>query len=250
MTSSAIVVENLSKRYGTTTAVDAISFTIPQGATVALLGGNGAGKSTTIAMVLGLLTPTSGRITVLGHDMLRRRYTALPRVNFSSPYVDLPHRLTVWENLYVYAGLYGVVRPRKRIADLAEQLDLVRFLERPSGKLSAGQKTRVALAKALLNEPQVLLLDEPTASLDPDTADRMRSHLETYQRDTGATIFLASHNMPEVERMASHILMLKQGRLVDQGSAAELVARHGRDDLEQAFLAIARGQTEEEEEAA
>ncbi len=238
----AIAVENLTKRYGETLAVDDLSFTVPQGSTVALLGGNGAGKSTTIAMLLGLLTPTSGRLSILGHDMLRCRYSALPQVNFSSPYVDLPHRLTVWENLYVYAGLYGVVRPRRRIEELAEALDLTRFLKRASGALSAGQKTRVALAKCMLNRPLVLLLDEPTASLDPDTADRMRTYLEDYQRDTNATILLASHNMPEVERMASSVLMLKQGKLVDHGTSEELRARHGHDTLEAVFLAIARAE--------
>ena len=242
--SAVIQVENLTKRYAQTLAVDGLSFSVEAGQTVALLGGNGAGKSTTIAMLLGLLTPTSGRITILGHDMRRDRFRALPRINCSSPYVDLPHRLTVWENLNVYARLYGIAKPARRIAELAESLDLQALLKRPAGALSAGQKTRVALAKSLLNAPAILLLDEPTASLDPDTADRMRTYLETYQRQSGATILLASHNMPEVERMSTSILMLKKGKLVDQGTAAALRERHGGATLDQVFVTIARAEDE------
>ena len=181
-------------------------------------------------------------MTVLGHDMARDRFAALARMNFSSPYVALPHRLTVSENLMVYAHLYGVPQARQRIAALAEELQLTAFLDRPAGQLSAGQKTRVALAKSLINEPDLLLLDEPTASLDPDTGDWVRGLLERYRARSGAAILLASHNMAEVERLAAHVLMLKGGRLVDQGSPADLIARYGRDDLEQVFLDIARGQ--------
>jgi ABC-2 type transport system ATP-binding protein len=191
-------------------------------------------------MLLGLLEPTAGTIRILGHDMRRHRYRALPRMNFSSPYVDLPHRLTVRENLGIYGRLYAVPKLGERIAEMARELDLAALLDRPTGQLSAGQKTRVALAKALLNRPDVLLLDEPTASLDPDTADWVRGLLERYRAETGATILLASHNMPEVERLASHVLMMREGRIVDQGAPAELVARYGRDDLEQVFLDIAR----------
>ncbi|MFQ3622185.1 MAG: ABC transporter ATP-binding protein [Acetobacteraceae bacterium] len=237
----AIRAEGLAKRYGEVRAVEALSFTLGRGETLGLLGGNGAGKTTTIALLLGLLIPDAGRIAVLGHDMATDRFAALARMNFSSPYVALPHRLTVRENLTVYGHLYGVRGLRARIARLAEELDLAPLLDRPAGELSAGQKTRAALAKALINTPEVLLLDEPTASLDPDTADRMRGWLERYRAETGAAIVLASHNMSEVERLCHRVLMLKRGRVVDEGAPASLVARYGRDDLEQVFLDIARG---------
>jgi ABC-2 type transport system ATP-binding protein len=237
---NAIEVENLTKRYGDVLAVDGICFAAPTGCTLGLLGGNGAGKTTTIAMMLGLLVPTSGRITVLGHDMARDRFTALARMNFSSPYVALPSRLTVRENMKVYGHLYNVPKVDQRIAILAEELDLGAILDRPAGQLSAGQKTRVALAKALINRPEVLLLDEPTASLDPDTGDLVRTWLEQYRAESGCTILLASHNMAEVERLCSHVVMLKQGQVVDHGSPDELLARYGRQDMEDVFLDIAR----------
>ena len=236
-----IRVTNLVKRYGDVLAVDNIDFTVSTGATVGLLGGNGAGKTTTIAMLLGLLVPTSGAIQVLGHDMARDRFAALARMNFSSPYVSLPHRLSVAENLRVYGHLYNVPDIEARIARLAEELDLTALLDRPAGNLSAGQKTRVALAKALINKPELLLLDEPTASLDPDTGDWVRTWLERYRDETGCAILLASHNMAEVERLCDQVLMLKQGRIVDQGSPADLLTRYKRDDLEDVFLDIARG---------
>jgi ABC-2 type transport system ATP-binding protein len=250
-TDAALVVEHLTKRYPgrggeapPAPAVDDLSFTLPRGGTWGLLGGNGAGKTTTIAMLLGLLVPSAGRILALGHDMARDRFAALARMNFSSPYVALPHRLSVAENLRVYCHLYGVPRAEARIAELAGQLDLTALLHRRAGDLSAGQKTRVALAKALVNRPELLLLDEPTASLDPDTGDWVRSWLERYRDETGCAILLASHNMAEVERLCGvpggHVLMLRQGRMVDQGSPAELLARYGRDDLEEVFLDIAR----------
>jgi ABC-2 type transport system ATP-binding protein len=236
----AIEVAGLSKRYGELLAVDHLSFAVAAGTTTALLGANGAGKTTTIAMLLGLLEPGSGRITVLGEAMPRHRYRVLGRINFSSPYVDLPARLTVRQNLRVYADLYGIAEPSIRLQTLAEGLDLIAFLDRPTGRLSSGQKTRVMLAKALINQPELLLLDEPTASLDPDTADVIRSYLETYQRRHHATVLLASHNMAEVERLCSNVLMLKAGRLVDQGAPAALLQRYGRANLEQVFLDIAR----------
>ena len=237
---NAIHVDDLSKRYGNVLAVDTISFVAPQGSTVGLLGGNGAGKTTTIAMLLGLLVPTSGRITVLGHDVATDRFAALARMNFSSPYVALPARLTVMENMMVYGHLYNVPDVKQRIATLARELNLGEILNRPAGQLSAGQKTRVALAKALINRPEVLLLDEPTASLDPDTGDMVRTWLEQYRAESGCTILLASHNMAEVERLCSHVVMLKKGQVVDRGSPGELLARYGRDDLEAVFLDIAR----------
>lgn len=237
----AIVVAGLAKTYGNVQAVAGIDFTVPQGSVTALLGGNGAGKTTTIAMLLGLLKPSGGGITVLGTDMLRNRHAVLPRLNFSSPYVDLPHRLTVRQNLRVFAQLYDVPDPKQRIAQLAQKLDFTTLLDRPAGALSAGQKTRVALAKALINSPDLLLLDEPTASLDPDTADWVRGLLEDYRAERGATIMLASHNMAEVERLCDQVLMMKQGRIVDRGTPVELIQRYGRDDLEEVFLDIARG---------
>ena len=236
----AIRVRDLTKRYGDVLAVDRVSFSVPVGATLGLLGGNGAGKTTTIGMLLGLLVPTAGSIEVLGHDMARDRFAALARMNFSSPYVSLPSRLTVAENLRVYGHLYDVRGVDRRIAELARELDLAALLDRPAGQLSAGQKTRVALAKALINRPELLLLDEPTASLDPDTGDWVRTWLERYRDESGCTILLASHNMAEVHRLCSDVLMLKQGRIVDHGTPDELLERYGREDLEEVFLDIAR----------
>ena len=237
---NAIEVEELTKRYGDVVAVDHVEFIARRGATVGLLGGNGAGKTTTIAMLLGLLVPTAGRINVLGHDIAKDRFAALARMNFSSPYVALPSRLTVRENMRVYGHLYNVRRMDDRIAALARELDLGAILDRPAGQLSAGQKTRVALAKALINRPEVLLLDEPTASLDPDTGDMVRTWLEQYRAETGCTILLASHNMAEVERLCSHVVMLKKGKVVDHGSPEELLMRYDRRDMEDVFLDIAR----------
>lgn len=236
----AVAVHGLAKRYGAIEAVAGLDFTVPAGRTVALLGPNGAGKTTTISMLLGLLEPSAGEIELLGERMPQGRQRVLPRMNFTSPYVDLPQRLTVRQNLRVYGELYDVAEPQARIAELAGALDLAAFLDRPFGRLSAGQKTRVLLAKALINRPALLLLDEPTASLDPDTADQLRFYLEDYRNREGASLLLASHNMAEVERLADHVLMLKGGMLVDQGSPAELLARYGRDDLEEVFLDIAR----------
>jgi ABC-2 type transport system ATP-binding protein len=242
MIALAINVEQLTKRFVPegAPAVDAIGFQVPAGRICGLLGGNGAGKTTTISMLLGILVPTSGRVELLGHDMLQHRFRALPAINFSSPYVDLPGRLTVRENLTVFGRLYGVRDLAKRIAELADELDFAALLDRKTGSLSSGQKTRAALAKALINRPALLLLDEPTASLDPDTADRVRAHLESYAKREGAAILLASHNMGEVERLCDDVLMMKGGRIVDQGSPGALVARYGRADMEQVFLDIAR----------
>lgn len=243
MSDSVITVADLTKRFGPVTAVDGISFSVEGGQTVGLLGGNGAGKTTTLGMMLGLIVPSGGAITVLGHDMRRNRYRALPRMNFSSPYVDVPHRLTVRENLTVYCHLYGLRQIADRIVALAADLALEDLLDRGVGTLSAGQKTRVALAKALLNHPELLLLDEPTASLDPDTADYVRSYLENYQRQSGATILLASHNMAEVERLCADVIMLKGGKVVDRGAPSALLSKYGRTTLEQVFLDIARSRS-------
>lgn len=242
----ALRVEGLSKIYDTTVAVEPLSFELAIGSVTGLLGGNGAGKTTTIGMIMGLIEPTSGSIHVFGQDFLADRYGALARMNFESPYVDMPHRLTVRQNLEVFARLYGVADVAGKIAELAHDLALADFLDRPSGRLSAGQKTRVALAKALVNDPDLLLLDEPTASLDPDTADWVRSHLEDHRRRRNCTILLASHNMGEVERLCDRVMMLKQGRLVDDAPPAELLARYGRTNLEDVFLDVARGRTNDE----
>lgn len=233
-------VANLQKRFGDLAAVDGISFTVAPGQTVALLGGNGAGKTTTISMLLGLLLPSAGEIRLFDVDIARHRARVLPRMNFSSPYVDLPNRLSARENLTVFARLYGVKDPAGRIAEVAKALELGPLIDRRTGSLSAGQKTRVALAKALLNRPELLLLDEPTASLDPDTADWVRHYLEVFQRETGAAILLASHNMGEVERLADEVLMLRKGKIVDRGTPDDLIYRFGRQNLEEVFLDIAR----------
>lgn len=240
-----IRVTHLTKRFADVTAVDDLSFDIGSGVTAALLGANGAGKTTTITMLLGLLLPTTGGITVLGEDMLRHRHRVLARINFSSPYVDLPRRLRVSEILKVYGALYDLPNLDSRISEIANELQIETFLKRPLGDLSAGQRSRVALAKALLNRPEILFLDEPTASLDPDTADWVRGYLLDYQQRVGATILLASHNMAEVERMASDVLIMRLGKMVDRGTPGELIARYGRDDLEQVFLDIARSRTNE-----
>jgi ABC-2 type transport system ATP-binding protein len=234
-------VRDLTKVYGTVTAVDHISFTLAQGATVALLGGNGAGKTTTIAMLLGLVMPTSGEVRVFGADVSRNRGAVAYRMNFQSPYVDLPARLTVRENLTVYAGLYGIANAAERIAFIAEDLQIGPLLDRPTGKLSAGQKTRVGLAKALLNAPDLLLLDEPTASLDPDTADWVRRKLKDYASTRGATLLIASHNMAEVERLADRVILLHQGRIIEDETPAGLIATYGRGTLEEVFLDVVRG---------
>jgi ABC-2 type transport system ATP-binding protein len=236
-----VAVRELTKIYGAITAVDHISFTLEQGTTVALLGGNGAGKTTTIAMLLGLVVPTSGEVRVFGADVSRDRSAVAYRMNFQSPYVDLPMRLTVRQNLTVYAGLYGVANAAERIGYIAEDLQIAPLLDRPTGKLSAGQKTRVGLAKALLNAPELLLLDEPTASLDPDTADWIRHKLKQYAKERGATLLFASHNMAEVERLAGRVILLHQGRIIEDGTPASLIATYGRDTLEEVFLDVVRG---------
>jgi ABC-2 type transport system ATP-binding protein len=245
--SPAIAVERLVKIYKKVPAVDGISFAIAPGTITGLLGGNGAGKTTTIAMIMGLITPTSGHVTVLGAQMPDQRYRVLQRMNFESPYVEMPMRLTIRQNLTVFGMLYGVHDLPERIEELADVLDLSALLDRPTGKLSAGQKTRVSLAKALLNSPELLLLDEPTASLDPDTADWVRTRLERYCRDRRATILLASHNMNEVERLCERVIIMKQGRIEDDDTPARLLSRYGRRTLEEVFLDVARRRDEARE---
>lgn len=235
-----VEVRALRKAYGDVVAVDGIDFSLHSGSITALLGGNGAGKTTTISMLMGLVVPTSGEVRVFGADMARNRHKVLHRVNFESPYVDVPMRLTVRQNLGVFGRLYGVRDLSGRIAEVAEELRLIELLDRPYGKLSAGQKTRVSLAKALINEPELLLLDEPTASLDPDTADWVRGKLEAYCQMHAATVVLASHNMAEVERLAGRVIMLEKGRIIADETPQQLIERFGRTNLEEVFLAIAR----------
>src|SRR5881409_732191 len=241
---AAIAVERLVKFYKTTRAVDYISFRIRRGSITGLLGGNGAGKTTTIAMIMGLVLPTAGQVEVLGHAMPDQSASVLGRMNFESPYVDMPMRLTVRQNLAIFGRLYAVEDLRERIEKLAEDLELGDFLDRANGKLSAGQKTRVALAKALINEPELLLLDEPTASLDPDTADWIRQHLLTYRKAHGATILLASHNMLEVERLCDRVIIMKRGRIEDDDTPDKIMARYNRTTLEEVFLDVARGRVQ------
>jgi ABC-2 type transport system ATP-binding protein len=240
MSTPAIEAHALTKSFGEITAISDVSFIAEEGEITGLLGGNGAGKTTTISILLGLLLPTSGEVRILGRDMTNDRYSVLSLMNFSSPYVDLPHRLTVRENLRVYGELYSVIKPELRIGELAERLDIVALLDRRTGQLSAGQKTRVALAKALINRPRVLLLDEPTASLDPDTADWIRTYLEDYAGEENASILLASHHMGEVERLCGSVLMMRGGTIVDRGSPAELLRKYEQTTLEEVFLDIAR----------
>jgi len=243
--SAAIAVAHLTKQYKTALAVDDLSFRIGRGSITGLLGGNGAGKTTTIAMIMGLVLPTAGHVEVLGHSMPAESAKVLGRMNFESPYVDMPMRLTVRQNLTIFGRLYAVHDLKARIAELAADLDLTDFLDRASGKLSAGQKTRVALAKALINDPELLLLDEPTASLDPDTADWVRGHLERYRRRRNATILLASHNMLEVERLCDRVIIMKRGRIEDDDTPAQIMARYNRTTLEEVFLDVARGRNRE-----
>jgi ABC-2 type transport system ATP-binding protein len=242
---AAIDVAHLTKLYKTTRAVDDVSFKIARGSVTGLLGGNGAGKTTTIAMIMGLVLPTSGRVRVLGHAMPEQSAEVLGRMNFESPYVDMPMRLTVRQNLTIFGKLYAVKDLQGRIAQLASDLDLNDFLDRANGKLSAGQKTRVALAKALINEPELLLLDEPTASLDPDTADWVRQHLQNYRKTHDATILLASHNMLEVERLCDRVIIMKRGHIEDDDSPDQIMARYNRTTLEDVFLDVARGRVAE-----
>ncbi len=231
--------ERLTKRFGDIVAVDSISFTVEAGSITALLGANGAGKTSTIAMLLGLLRPSSGTIRLFGEDIGTRRHAALGRMNFSSPFLDLPQRLTVRQNLVVYARLYAVPNPAQRVVEVAHDMDIDLLLDLPYRRLSVGQKTRVMLAKALLNMPELLLLDEPTASLDPVTAGWIRAYLRDYTR-AGATILLASHNMQEVERLCDNVLLMSQGQIADRGSPAALRDKYGRDTMEDIFLDVVR----------
>ena len=238
-------VKNLIKKFKTTIAVNNISLEIEKNSTLGLLGPNGCGKTTSIGMMLGLITPSSGEILIDGMPLnSKNRIKLLSLMNFASPYIELPKKLTVIQNLEVYARLYGVKEKSDRIHELVEDLNLKKFLYKKTGELSSGQKNRVSLAKSLINKPKLLFLDEPTASLDPDVGDFAREYLEQYKNKTELTILLASHNMKEVERLCNKIVMMKQGKIVDEGTCEELINKHGRVNLEDTFLKIARDKNE------
>jgi len=240
-------VKNLVKKFRTINAVNNISFVIEANNTLGLLGPNGCGKTTSIGMMLGLITPTSGEILIDGIKLnSKNRIKLLNLMNFASPYVELPKKLTVKQNLEVYARLYGVINKAQRIEELVEDLNLGKFLNKNTGELSSGQKNRVSLAKSLINKPKLLFLDEPTASLDPDIGDFVREYLEKYKNKNELTILLASHNMKEVERLCGKVIMMKQGKIVDSGTCNELIKKHGRKNLEDTFLKIARSKNEME----
>ena len=240
MNENIIEVKKLNKIYDKIIAVKDLSFVINKGKIIGLLGPNGCGKTTTIAMILGLVKPTSGEIIIKGKNLEKERINLLEKMNFISPYVELPKKLTVEENLKVYAGLYGVKNANEKISELVNELRLNKFLKKKTGELSSGQKNRISLAKALINDPEILMLDEPTASLDPDTGDFVRSFIENYSSKTNVTILLASHNMNEVERLCDSVMMMKDGIIVDTGKSQELISRHGRKNLEEVFLKIVR----------
>ena len=238
-------VKNLVKKFKSTVAVNNISFEIEKNNTLGLLGPNGCGKTTSIGMMLGLITPTKGEIFVDNIKLnSKNRIKLLSLMNFASPYIELPKKLTVRQNLEVYARLYGISAKVERIEELIEDLNLVNFINKNTGELSSGQKNRVSLAKSLINKPKLLFLDEPTASLDPDVGDFVREYLEKYKKKNELTMLLASHNMKEVERLCSKIIMMKQGKIVDEGTCEELINKHGRENLEDTFLKIARSNNE------
>ena len=240
-----IEVKNLTKKFKNFTAVNNINFSLKKNKTLGLLGPNGCGKTTSIGMILGLITPTSGEVLIDNHNIDNSdRNDLLSKMNFASPYIELPKKLTVIQNLEVYGRLYGVKNLKERIEEISEELNLNNFLHKKTGELSSGQKNRVSLAKSLINKPEVLLLDEPTASLDPDIGDFVRNYIEVYKTKNEITILLASHNMKEVERLCDSVIMMKEGQIVDRGTCKDLISKHGRDNLEDTFLKIARSNNE------
>ena len=242
MSEVAIEIKNLKKEFNNIPAVKNINFKINKGSIVGLLGPNGCGKTTTIGMMLGLIKPTFGNVFIngLNIDSEKNRTNLLEKINFISPYVELPKKLTVEENLKVYGRMYGVNNLKEKISELMNQLNLLEFKKRKTGELSSGQKNRVSLAKALINDPEILLLDEPTASLDPDVGDYIRTYIENFASKRGTTILLASHNMNEVERLCSEVMMMKKGKIIDKGTCNDLIKKHGRKNLEETFLKIVR----------
>ena len=240
MNKLVVEINNLNKSFRNILAVKNINFKIDKGAIIGLLGPNGCGKSTTIGMMLGLIKPTSGTVLINGQNIENNRTNLLEKMNFISPYIELPKKLTVEENLKVYGRLYGVKNLESKISELMEKLNLTQFKKRKTGELSSGQKNRVSLAKALVNDPEILLLDEPTASLDPDVSDYIRTFIEDFASKKGTTILLASHNMNEVERLCHEVMMMKNGEIIDRGTSSDLINKHGRKNLEEVFLKIAR----------
>ncbi len=240
MNLSTIKITNLTKKYKNALAVKGINFEINKGKIMGLLGPNGCGKSTTIGMMLGLIKPTSGSVIINGLNIENNRTNLLEKMNFISPYVELPKKLTVEENLKVYGKMYGVKNLKEKIFELMEKLNLINFKKRQTGELSSGQKNRVSLAKALINDPEILLLDEPTASLDPDVGDYIRTFIKDFASNKKTTILLASHNMSEVERLCHEVMMMKNGEIIDKGKSTDLIKKHGRQNLEEVFLKIAR----------
>jgi len=240
MNKLAIEINNLNKSFGNILAVKNINFKINKGTIIGLLGPNGCGKSTTMGMMLGLIKPTSGTVVINGQNIENNRTNLLEKMNFISPYIELPKKLTVEENLKVYGRLYGVKNLESKISELMEKLNLTQFKKRKTGELSSGQKNRVSLAKALVNDPEILLLDEPTASLDPDVSDYIRTFIEDFASKKGTTILLASHNMNEVERLCHEVMMMKNGEIIDKGKSSDLINKHGRKNLEEVFLKIVR----------
>ena len=246
MNNAIIEVNNLVKKFKNSLAVNNLNFKINKGTIIGLLGPNGCGKTTTIGMMLGLIKPTSGTVFVNGQNIEneKNRANILEKMNFISPYIELPKKLTVEENLKVYGRMYGVNNLQDRISDLMKQLNLFDFKKRKTGELSSGQKNRVSLAKALINDPEILLLDEPTASLDPDVGDYIRTYIENFASQKGKTILLASHNMNEVERLCHEVMMMKNGEIIDKGTSDFLINKHGRKNLEEVFLKIVREKNE------
>jgi ABC-2 type transport system ATP-binding protein len=240
-----IQIKNLSKKYKDTLAVNNINFSIEKNKTLGLLGPNGCGKTTSIGMMLGLIKPTSGEILIDNKNIVSfKRDEILSRINFASPYIELPKKLTVRQNLEVYGRLYGIKDLKGRIDEISEDLDIKNFFNRNTGELSSGQKNRVSLAKSLINKPEILFLDEPTASLDPDIGDFVRTYIQKYRSKNQVTVLLASHNMNEVERLCDSIIMMKNGEIIDRGTCEEIIKKHGRNNLEETFLKLARGKNE------
>ena len=238
-----IQVRNLTKIFKNSTAVDNINFSIDKNETIGLLGPNGCGKTTSIGMMLGLITPTSGEILIDNENLISlKRDNILSRINFASPYIELPKKLTVRQNLEIYGRLYGIKNLNSRINEISSDLDIRNFFNKKTGELSSGQKNRVSLAKSLINKPEILFLDEPTASLDPDIGDFVRSYVQDYKSNNNVTILLASHNMNEVERLCDNIIMMKKGKIVDKGTCKSLINKHGRNNLEETFLKLARSE--------
>ena len=240
MSTTMIEINNLNKKFGNILAVKNINFKINKGTIIGLLGPNGCGKSTTIGMMLGLIKPSSGEVIINNKNIENNRTDLLQKMNFISPYIELPKKLTIEENLKVYGRMYGVKNLKDKIIELMDKLNLTEFKKRKTGELSSGQKNRVSLAKALINDPEILLLDEPTASLDPDVGDYIRTYIESYASKKGATILLASHNMNEVERLCNEVMMMMNGEIIDKGTCNDLIKKHGRKNLEETFLKIVR----------